>query len=71
MYTIMTNEQNKHIKRAKALNALLIRGDKTKISKALGISREWVSYVLNGRGVSTPVLQAAEELINSRKNRNY
>lgn len=44
----------------------LKRGDIARIAQRMGVTRVWVSFVLNGRGVSEPVLTMAETLINER-----
>lgn len=43
------------------------RGDRTFIAKEREVTRTWVSLVLNGKGVSEPILSFAEKLIESRK----
>lgn len=47
------------------------RGDRTLIAKEKKVTRTWVSLVLNGKGVSEPILQCAEKLIESRKNQRH
>lgn len=54
-------------KRINWIKENLNRGDQTKIAKKIKVGRRWVCLVLKGQGVSERVLQAAEELINSRK----
>lgn len=49
----------------------LKRGDQTKIAKSVGVGRRWVCEVMKGKGVSEKVMQAAEQLIQSRKNQSY
>lgn len=48
----------------------LRRGDGVKIANRLGVTPVWVSYVLNGKGTSEPVLQAAEDLIHKNNNQD-
>lgn len=52
--------------RLQGIRERLIRGDKKRIAELAGVHRVWVSYVIEGRGTSEPVLKAAEELIRQR-----
>lgn len=58
-------EKNKRILK---IRASLKYGDITKIARKAGVTREWVSYVLLGQGVSERILEVAEEHINDKKN---
>ena len=62
--TKSTNERLTYIQKC------LKVGDKTQIAREMGVTRVWVSYVLNGRGTSEPVLQAAENLIHQKHNQD-
>lgn len=56
--------------RLEAIRVRLGRGDVSLIAEREGKSREWVSKVLNGRGIGEPILQAAEQLIREREQIN-
>lgn len=62
---IMLSDSEK--RRLNAIRVRLKRGDKKRIAELAGVHRVWVSYVLSGEGVSEPVLQTAEQLINERE----
>ncbi|HIZ15193.1 MAG TPA: LacI family DNA-binding transcriptional regulator [Candidatus Tidjanibacter faecipullorum] len=47
----------------------LRNGDINRIAKRAGVSREWVSRVLQNRVVSEPVLKAAEAMLAERQSR--
>lgn len=55
--------------RLEEIRKRLERGDVSLIAEREGKSREWVSKVLNGRGIGEPILQAAERLISEREQR--
>lgn len=52
--------------RLESIRKHLRRGDISLIAEREGKTREWVSMVINGRGIGEPILQAAEQLINER-----
>lgn len=54
------------ISREDRIKLRLKRGDKKKIAQRMGVDPEWVSRVIRGKGVSEPVLRAAEQLIAER-----
>lgn len=60
------NTQSKEC-RLEAIRTHLKRGDKKRIAELAGVHRVWVSYVIEGRGVSEPVLRAAEQIIAERE----
>lgn len=53
--------------RLEAIREHLRRGDISLIAEREGKTREWVSIVINGRGIGEPILQAAEQLIRERE----
>lgn len=57
-----------YAERLKSLQVQLRRGDKKKIAQRLGVCERWVSLVFSGKGSSTPVLNAAEDIIRERNN---
>ena len=54
------------ISREDRIKLRLKRGDKKKIAQRMGVDPEWVSRVIRGKGVSEPVLRAAEQFIAER-----
>lgn len=70
LYTFHKSMQKVNInKRILKIRASLKYGDITKIAKKAGVTREWVSYVLLGQGVSEKILKIAEEHIRLPKPR--
>lgn len=57
-------------KRLADIRSKLQRGDKIRIAKYAGVHPVWVSYVINGKGVSERVMSIAEHLIADRENNN-
>ncbi len=55
-----------HGDRLKTIQGRLMRGDLTRIAKKEGVTREWVTKVVNGWGSSEPILQAVERYLAER-----
>ncbi|WP_419526422.1 hypothetical protein, partial [Alistipes putredinis] len=63
------NTENRE-KRLEAIRNGLRRGDGRRIAILAGVHPVWVSYVINGRGVSERVLTIAEDIIAKRGQQN-
>lgn len=53
-------------RRMELLRSQLRRGDKKEIAMRAGVCETWVSLVFSGKGISRPVLDVAEHIINER-----
>lgn len=52
------------------LKSQLKRGDKKRIAERAGVCETWVSLVFSGKGISRPVLDMAEQIINERNGKD-